>query len=67
MAHARRSQALTAGRSRSVLERVALLVTHATLHRHRPEHLGHRGPERLAAVEDDEHPLLDIQATVDEV
>ena len=36
-----------------------------TLDGHRAEHRTDRGPERVAAVEDDEHALLDVQAAVD--
>jgi len=50
-----------------VLEDVAFLVANAALHRHRAEHLVDRGPERLAAIEHDEHALLDIQSAVHEV
>ena len=50
-----------------VVEHVSLFVADAALHRHRAEYLGHGGPECLAAVEDDEHALLDVQAAVDEV
>jgi hypothetical protein len=46
---------------------MTFLVAHATLHRHRPEDLGDRGPERLGAVEDDEHALLAVKAAVDQV
>ena len=42
-------------------------MTDAALRRDGPEHLGHRGPERLESVQDDEHALLDIEAAVDEV
>ena len=38
-----------------VLQDVAFLVANATLHRHGPEHLIDRGPQCLAAVQDDEH------------
>ena len=46
---------------------MTFLVADAALHRHGPEHVGHGGPERLAAVEHDEHALLAVQAAVDEV
>ena len=46
---------------------MTFLVADAALHRDGAEHLGHRGPERLGSVQDHQHPLLDIQASVDEV
>jgi len=39
----------------------------SSVHRHRAEPLADGGSERLPAVEDDEHALLDIQAAIDEV
>ena len=50
-----------------VLEHVAFLVAHATLHRDGAEDLGHGGPECLGAVEDDEHALLAVKAAIDQV
>jgi hypothetical protein len=50
-----------------VVEDVSLFVAHTTVDGHRAEHLVDGGPERLAAIEDDEHALLDVQAAVDEV
>ena len=50
-----------------VLEHVSLLVTDAALHRHGAEHFVDGRAQRLAAIEDDEHALLDIQAAVHEV
>jgi hypothetical protein len=51
-----------------VAEHVALLVPDAALHRRiGPEDVAHGLPECLGAVDHDEHALLDIQATLDEV
>ena len=50
-----------------VVQDVALLVADAALHRDGAEHLIDRRAQRLAAVEDDEDALVEIQAAVDEV
>ena len=50
-----------------VIEDVALLVADAPLDRDRTKYLVDGRPQRLAAGEDDEHALLDIEAPVDEV
>ena len=70
MAQARRSRALTARAVAlgQVVEHVSLLVTDAALHRRRGPNTSSDGlAQRLGAVEDDEHALLDVQAAVDEV
>jgi len=66
---AARSRRLTAGRSRSGKwsSTLRFLVADAPLHRDGAEHLVDGGPQRLAAVQDDEDALLDVQAPVDEV
>src|SRR5215212_8687876 len=46
---------------------MTFLVADAALDRHRAEHVVDGRSQRLAAVEDDEHALLDVQAAVDEV
>jgi len=46
---------------------MTFLVANAARHRHGAEHLVDRRAQCLAAVEHDEHALLDIQAPVDEV
>jgi hypothetical protein len=50
-----------------VLQHISFLVAKAPMHRHIAEHLAHRGPQRLAAVEHHEHALLDVHAAIDEV
>ena len=50
-----------------MVEHVAFLVADAPLHRDRAEHLVDGGSEGLAAVQDDEHALLDVKAALDEV
>jgi hypothetical protein len=42
-------------------------MAHTPLDWHRPERLDDRGPQRLGAVQDDEHALLDVQAAGDQV
>ena len=69
-AHAWRSRRRTSGRSRSGRwsEHVALLVAHAALHRGvDAEHVADRLAQRLGAVDDHEHALLDVEAALDEV
>jgi hypothetical protein len=46
---------------------MTFLVPDAALNRHGTEHVAHRLAQRLAAVQDTEHALLDIQAAVDEI
>jgi hypothetical protein len=47
---------------------MTFFVADAALHRRvDAEHVADRLAERLGAVEDDEHALLDIEATLDEV
>jgi hypothetical protein len=53
------------GRGRHRL--MTFLVPDAALNRHGTEHVAHRLAQRLAAVQDTEHALLDIQAAVDEI
>ena len=61
----RTSRAVALGQ---VVEHVALLVTHAALHRRvDAEHVADGLAQRLGAVDDDEHALLDVQAALDEV
>jgi hypothetical protein len=50
-----------------MIEHVAFLVPDTPLHRDRAEHLVHGAPEGLAAVQNDQNPLLDVQATLDQV
>jgi hypothetical protein len=42
-----------------VIEHIALLMAYATMDGHRAEHVVDLRSERLAAIEDDEHALLD--------
>ena len=50
-----------------VIEDVAFLVTDAALDGHAAEDGVDGGPQRLAAIEDDEDALLAVQAAVHEV
>jgi hypothetical protein len=51
-----------------VVEHVSLLVDHTALHRHiAAEHLADGFPQRLPAVQDEQQPLLDVQATIEEI
>lgn len=46
---------------------MTFLVTDAALHRGGAEHLVDGGPQRLATVNDEQHALLGVEATIDEV
>jgi hypothetical protein len=51
-----------------VVQNVSLFVLHAALDRDLvPEHLTDRLAERFGAVDHEQQPLFDIQATVDQV